>query len=167
MFRALLLPCLVACLACPESASARDRLGVFGAWAAFRDARPPRCYAISEPDRAILPEKPQWRPFFAVGDWPGRRVNGQVHMRLAKPRKSGTPLRLTVGAARFDMVSAGSEAWAPYAAADAAIVAALRVSRRATVTGIARDGTAIRDGYALKGAATAVDAVRLGCGKTG
>lgn len=146
---------------------ARDSLGVFGGWAAFRDARPQRCYAISEPDRAIMPDKPGWRPFFAIGDWPARKAKGQMHMRLAKPRKPGTPLRLTVGAARFDLVSAGPETWAPDAATDAAIVAAMRISRRATATGIARDGTAIRDGYSLKGAATALDAVRLGCGRAG
>lgn len=162
---ALILAGAVMAAMMPGQAMARDALGAFGAWAAFRDTSPPRCYAISEPDRTILPPNPQWRPFFAIGDWPRLKARGQVHLRLAKPRKPGTPLRLTVGTARFGLVSAGVEAWAPDTATDAAIATALRTSRRATVTGIARDGTAIRDGYAVTGAATAIDAARLGCAR--
>src|SRR3546814_1206891 len=41
------------------AAAARHALGVYGEWGAFRDARPPRCFAISEPDRAIAPAKPE------------------------------------------------------------------------------------------------------------
>lgn len=148
-------------LACP--AAAREGRGVFGAWGAFEDDRPRRCFAISEPDRVIAPKVIEWRPFFSVSDWPGRKVAGQVHIRMSKPRKPGTPLRLTVGDSRFDMISAGTEAWAPDAKSDRAIVEALRTSRRATITGLARDGTAIRDGYSSAGAATAIDAARLAC----
>ena len=42
----LSLACLaLACLAVP--AAARDSLGVFGSWGAFRDPQVPRCYAIA------------------------------------------------------------------------------------------------------------------------
>src|SRR3546814_8742935 len=83
--------------------------------------------------------------------WPDKKISSQVHFRLSKPRRPGKPLRLTVGNTRFGLVSAGAEAWAPDAATDSAILAALRESRRATVSGLARDGTAIRDGYLLGG----------------
>lgn len=159
------LVAIMAATAIADTACARDALGVYGAWGTFRDARPQRCFAISEPDRSIAPAVREWRSFFAVSDWPMRKLKGQVHLRLSKPRKPGTPLRLTVGTARFELVSAGSEAWAPDTGTDDAIVAALRTSRRATVTGVARDGTAIRDGYRAEGAATAIDAARLACTK--
>lgn len=147
------------------AAEARDALGVHGAWAAFSDDKPRRCFAISEPDRAISPTDPQWRPYFSISHWPDKKISSQVHFRLSKPRRPGKPLRLTVGNARFGLVSAGAEAWAPDAATDSAILAALRESRRATVSGVARDGTAIRDGYLLDGAATAIDAARLACAR--
>lgn len=147
------------------AAEARDALGVHGAWAAFSDDKPRRCFAISEPDRAISPADPQWRPYFSISHWPDKKISSQVHFRLSKPRRPGKPLRLTVGNARFGLVSAGAEAWAPDAATDSAILAALRESRRATVSGVARDGTAIRDGYLLDGAATAIDAARLACAR--
>src|SRR3546814_5921906 len=113
------------------AAAGRHALGVYGEWGEFRDARPSRCFAISEPDRAIAPAKPEWRPFFAVSDWPSRKARGQVHLRLSKPRRPGKPLRLTVGTARFDLVSAGSEAWAPAAPTARAPVAPPRTHRRA------------------------------------
>lgn len=160
------LACLGLAAAGARPAAARDALGVYGAWAAFRDGKPERCFAISEPDRSITPAKPQWRSFFAVSDWPERKAKGQVHLRMAKPRKPGSRLRLTVGTAQFDLVSAGAEAWAPDARTDKAIVTALRTSRRATVSGLARDGTAIRDGYRVEGAATAIDAASLACAKS-
>src|SRR3546814_16598075 len=106
-------------------------LGVYGEWGAFRDARPSRCFAISEPDRAIAPAKPEWRPFFAVRDWPSRKARGQVHLRLSKPRRPGKPLRLTVGTATFDLVSAAPDAWAPAAPTARAPVAPPRTHRRA------------------------------------
>jgi hypothetical protein len=149
----------------PQPAAARNALGVHGAWAAFRDGKPARCFAVSEPDRAISPAEPEWRPFFSIATWPDNKVEGQVHIRMSKQRKPGTPLRLTVGAARFGMISSGAEAWAPDPATDRAIIAALRTSRRATIVGRARDGTMIRDGYLLAGAATAVDAARLACAR--
>src|SRR3546814_10343801 len=79
--------------------------------------------------------------------WPDKKISSQVHFRLSKPRRPGKPLRLTVGNTRFGLVSEGAEAWAPEAAADIAIPAAPRESRRATVSGLARVGTATRDGY--------------------
>jgi hypothetical protein len=38
-------------LAVAVPAQARDALGVYEGWGAFRDARPPRCYAIAQPVR--------------------------------------------------------------------------------------------------------------------
>src|SRR3546814_4666057 len=64
------------------AAEARDALGVHGAWAAFSDHKPRRCFAISEPDRAISPADPQWRPYFSISHWPDKKISSQVHFRL-------------------------------------------------------------------------------------
>src|SRR3546814_10126998 len=63
----------------------------------FSDDKPRRCFAISEPDRAISPADPQWRPYFSISHWPDKKISSQVHFRLSKPRRPGKPLRLTVG----------------------------------------------------------------------
>jgi len=74
---------------------ARDPLGVFNAWGAFRDKAPHRCFAIAEPDPKR--SKGDWRPFASVANWPDRGVRNQIHVRLRKNRKPNTPVTLSIG----------------------------------------------------------------------
>jgi hypothetical protein len=46
---------------------------------------------------------------------------------------------------------------------DAAIIAKMRAAPSLAVSGKSRDGRTFRDGYALPGAASALDAATLGC----
>lgn len=131
-------------------AAARENLGLWNSWAAFRDARPPRCYAIAEPARAT-PKSARWRPFASIGTWPGGPRN-QLHIRLRRPATGR--VTLSVGSKRFPLIAGGADAWAPDPRTDAAIVATLRSAERMQVGG---------DTYTLRGAATAIDAARLGC----
>lgn len=68
-------------------AMARDSLGVFDSWGAFRDPRVPRCYAIA----AAEPNDRQRRfePFASVGTWPNRGVRNQLHLRLSREVRDG------------------------------------------------------------------------------
>ncbi|HEX8447691.1 MAG TPA: hypothetical protein VF649_13885 [Sphingomonas sp.] len=144
-------------------AAARDALGVFEGWAAFSDPRPRRCYAIAEPEGR--PIGAAWRPFAAIAAWPTRGVRAQVNIRLRKLKQPGTPVILTIGDSRFALVAGGADAWAPSAAVDAAIVAAIRQARGMRVEARARDGGVLVDRYALRGAATAIDAATLACAR--
>ena len=152
----------VALLAAP--AAARDALGIFGSWGAFRDVKPLRCYAIAEPAQGF--RDAEWRPFAAISTWPGPRVRGQLHIRLRKARLPDAPVTLTIGERDFALVGAGADAWAPDARADAAIVAAMRSgSSMSIATRAARNGRAFADSYRLRGAATAIDAAALACAR--
>ena len=81
---ALLIPLVI--LASP--AMARDSLGIFESWGAFRDPgagqNGPRCYAIAMPVPRRAGDAP--KGFAAVGTWPRQHVRGQVHFRLSRPR---------------------------------------------------------------------------------
>jgi hypothetical protein len=142
----------VGALTLAAPAQARENLGVFGRWAAFRDARPLRCYAIAEPIRTVS-KSARWRPFASVASWPGQARN-QLHFRLRDARPAGARATLQIGRQRFPLVVGGADAWAPDARTDAAIVAAIRSADRMTIG---------RDSYMLRGAATAIDAAALGC----
>ncbi len=90
-------------------AAARDSLGIFEDWAAFRDpargAAPLRCYAIAEPERADS------RGFYAtIGHWPASRVRGQLYIHL--PRSTRGTATLTVGSRRFTLSARGGGLWA-------------------------------------------------------
>ena len=147
----------------PHAAAARDALGVFDGWGAFADPRPRRCYAIAEPERRGRGQG--WRPFAAISAWPARGVRAQLNIRLRAPKLPGTPVILTVGTTRFALVAGGADAWAPNAAVDRRIVAALRQADRMSVETRARDGSRLIDRYALRGAATAIDAATLACAR--
>lgn len=134
--------------------AARESLGVYDSWAAFRDAKPARCYAIAKAQGA-----PPAPAYATVSMWPEKKVRGAVHFVLSR-EATGT-VRLAIGDKRFDLVAKGRNAWGPDARTDAAIVAALRAGTRMSIS-----GGGFTDRYTLAGAATAIDAAVVGCAKS-
>lgn len=157
MLRRLLI--LTALVATPVAA--RDALGVFGQWAAFRDPATPRCYAIAMAAPSTL--KRDFQPFATVAWWPRQQVRGQVHFRLSRQVKPGAPLSLSIAGQRIALVGGGAEAWAPDKRGDAAIMAAMRSAREMTLSARDVGGRGFTNSYVLEGAATAMDAAALGC----
>jgi hypothetical protein len=139
----------------------KQPLGIFGQWGAFRDAA--RCYAISEPMAAR--RRQGERPFASVADWPGRNVRGQVHVRFARPKRQGSAVLLRIDERTFQLIGGGADGWAPDAAADAAIVTAMRTGVAMSVETRSAGGGLMRDDYALRGAATAIDAAAIACAR--
>ena len=156
MKRLLALGLLVA-----APAAARDSLGVFDRGGAFADVSPMRCYAIAQPAQSGGASR--WRPFASVATWPGRGARNQLHIRLSRERNPQSRVTLSVGERRFELVAGNADAWAPDSRADAAIVTAMRSGRSMSIETLARTGAPFADVYALRGAATAIDAASLGC----
>ena len=142
--------------------AARTSLGTFDGWGAFKDDNPARCYAIAQPVRG---NGGKWRPFASVATWPQARVRGQVHIRLGREKLASAPVTLIIGDRRFNMVAGGADVWAPDPRIDAAIVAAMRSAPSMRIATRAATGTGFAETYALKGAATAMDAAALGCAR--
>jgi hypothetical protein len=157
----LALPLLIAALLSAAPASARESLGIFENWGAFRDPREARCYAIAmaEPSRM----QRDYQPYASVGSWPRRAVRNQVHFRLSRRLAPGQRIVLTIGEQRFDLVGGGGDAWAADRRMDAAIVAAMRSARSMTVSARGADGRGFSNSWPLAGAATAMDAAMIGC----
>lgn len=156
---ALPLAALLA-LAAPALAQVqgKESLGVYSGWAAFKDERAARCYAIAKP-RGSNEEG----AFASVATWPKRGIRSQFHIRLARPAADGSTPVLRVGARRFELVASGRNVWAKDAAMDAAIVAALRSADALRVTAFAANGRRFTSRYDLAGVATAMDAALVGC----
>lgn len=145
-------------LALSAPASAKESLGVFSSWGAFKDDSRNRCYAIAKPTRdAVL------APYASVATWPDRRIRGQLHIRLSRSIRDGSDVILTIGQRRFTLVAKGANAWAADNAMDAAVIAALRSASRMSVSARAQNGSRFTDRYDLAGAATAIDAAVVGC----
>lgn len=150
--------CLLALGAAP--AQARDALGTFGAWGAFRDAGIPRCYAIAMPEKST---KAEGDAYADVGLWPKKGVRGQVHFRLSRRMQPGTGVQLSLGGQHYRLTGGGIDAWAADARMEAAILAAMRSGEIMTVSSRDGAGRLFSDQYTLPGAATAIDAAALGC----
>lgn len=150
---------LLALIAAP--AAARESLGVFDSWGAFTDPSPPRCYAIAQPVRSGGGSR--WRPFASIATWPGQGARNQLHIRLSRERDPRARVTLSVGERRFELIAGNADAWAPDARTDAAVVAAIRSGRSMSVETLGRGGQPFADSYALRGAATAIDAAALRC----
>ncbi|MBN8832574.1 MAG: hypothetical protein J0G94_18595 [Sphingomonadales bacterium] len=159
---AALLACLA--LALPGTARARDVLGVFQNWGAFRDGDQGRCFAIAQPLAGGWEASP-WRPFAAIGYWPRRQLRGQVNFRLSHQLAPGTGATLSLAGKRFALNGGGADVWATDRRADAAILAAMRSGGTLSITGRAKAGGTFTDRYDLRGAATAIDAAALGCAR--
>ncbi|WAT18024.1 hypothetical protein OZN62_00145 [Aurantiacibacter sp. MUD11] len=153
------LPLIALALAAPLAA--KDRLGVFGQWGAFRDPQEPRCYAIAAAEESR--NRRDFEPYASVGTWPRRQVRGQVHFRLSRELSSSPRIRLAIGGQRFQLIGGGSDAWAGTAADDAAILAAMRGGSRMSISATDNRGNRFTDRYSLEGAATAFDAASVGC----
>ena len=161
-----ILALLIAPSLAATPAVARDSLGIFENWGAFRDGdagqNGPRCYAIAQP---IGRRAQAGKGFASIGTWPRQRVRGQLHIRLSRMRAGQSPVTLTVGERRFTLVGGQIDGWAADARGDAQIVAAMRSASSMSVAAVGADGRGFADSYALRGAATAMDAAALGCAK--
>ena len=158
---------LAACISLAGPLAARDNLGVFGAWGAFRDPAVPRCYAIGAPDtgRAGVGQHDEHAAFASIGTWPRRQVRGQLHVRLSRTMAPHSSIRLALGSQRFNLTGGGAEAWGQDARMDAGIVTAMRSSAALYVSATDRTGHRFTDKVSLDGAATAMDAATIGCAR--
>ncbi len=157
------LACLLIALL-PAPLLARDSLGMFATWGAFRDPTVPRCYAIAIAEPST--QRRDFQPYMDVGTWPRRNLRGVVHFRLSRKVAPGTRIVLQAGGQRLELKGGGeSDAWAADRRMDAAIVAAMRSATELTVFARGTDGRGFSNTWKLVGAATAMDAAAIGCAR--
>ena len=152
---------LAVLLLAASPAAARDALGMFGAWGAFRDAQVPRCYAIAM--AAPSAKSREFQPYADVAWWPRGGVRGQVHFRLSRKLQPGAAITLSLGGQRIQLTGGGADAWASDKRGDAAIIAAMRSAGDMTISARDATGGGFSNTWDLTGAATAMDAATLGC----
>lgn len=162
MIRRAALVCLLLAAA---PLAAKDSLGVFSSWGAFRDPNVPRCYAIAQPEESRGAS--EYQAFASIGTWPRRNpaIRNQFHVRLSHAIQQGGAIRLAIGGERFELTGGGGDAWARDQRMDAAIVAAMRSAGSMTISARDTAGRLFTDQYSLEGAATAMDAATVGCAR--
>ena len=154
---------LLAAVALTAPALARDSLGVFGEWGAFRDAKGVRCYAIAMAQESRNAR--DFEPYASIGSWPGRNVRGQLHIRLSRSKHADSRVTLSVGRQNFALTGSGSNAWPADWAMDARVLAAIRSGTSMSISTTDTLGRRFTDRYDLAGATTAIDAATVGCAR--
>ncbi len=156
-------PLLAPLLLIGTAAVARDSLGMFSTWGAFRDPATPRCYAIAMAEPSTMQR--DYQPYAAIATWPRQAVRGQVHLRVSRRLSPASRIVLTVGSQRFELTGGGGDAWAMDPRMDAAIVAAMRSASTMVVSARDAGGRGFTNTWPLAGAATAMDAASIGCAR--
>jgi hypothetical protein len=158
-----LLATLAALAAFTSPALARESLGLYGGWGAFRDPLIPRCYAIAMAEPSAMQR--DYQPYAAIGTWPKRGTRSQVHLRLSRRLALNAPVTLRVGSHRIVMTAGGGDAWPRSDIDNAAIVAAMRSAPSMTVNARDAKGRPFANTWTLPGAASAMDAALIGCAR--
>lgn len=160
---ARLLVLLVLAVLAASPASARESLGLYGHWGAFRDPLVPRCYAIAmaEPNQM----QRDYQPYAAIGTWPRRGARSQVHLRLSRKLAPNAQVTLRIGDKRIALTAGGGDAWPRSETDNAAIIAAMRSAPSMTANARDARGRPFANTWTLPGAASAMDAALIGCGR--
>ncbi len=152
---------LAVILALAPAAFAKDRLGIYHGWAAFRDPETPRCYAIASPEQRVSGSVRSG--YLSIGFWPREGVTHQIYVSLSRDRSASSSVAISAGGRRFRLKASASGAWAANRRGDLAIIAAIRSAASLSVESVGRDGRSIVDAYSLRGAPSAIDAAALRC----
>lgn len=153
------ITCTLAAFASP--AQARESLGLYGSWGAFRDPLVPRCYAIAMAEPST--QRRDYQPFVAVGTWPKRAARNQLHFRVSRKMAEGSKIALRIGSLRVELTGGGGDAWPKDDRDNAAIIAAMRSAARMTINARGETGGGFSNTWPLAGAASAMDAAAIGC----
>lgn len=154
-------------LGTPRPALAEDTplLGTFKQWQAFRTTQDGKlvCLVSSKPQKSEPAGAKRGDVFILISYFQEGNVRNQVQVLAGYPFKPGSTAKLSVGKTSFDLFTDGENAWARDAAADAAIVKALRGGSTATVQGTSQRGTATTDSYSLSGISAALEKLGKDC----
>lgn len=159
----LLVMAIAAAAGISGMALARDSLGIFGEWGAFRDPATPRCYAIAKALPSTLSR--DYQPYATVGTWPKRKLRNQVHFRMSRKMAADPRLSLRIGGKSFALTGGGGDAWAADDRMNAAITAAMRSAPTMTASASDAQGKRFSNTWRLQGAASAMDAAAIGCAR--
>jgi hypothetical protein len=145
--------CLFSLMATP--ALARDSLGVFGDWGAFKQRG--SCYATTASTSASQGRKGP--AYLTVTLWAGNRAP-QVMLGLGTAAKS---VRLTTGGQGFTPSIRGEAAWMPDSQGDGLLLQALLASSSASASMISPRNNRLTDRFSLTGLNEAWRAARAAC----
>lgn len=147
------------------AANAQDVLGTFDAWTAFTDKSAGKqiCYVGSKPKKQEGKYTKRDDVYVLVTHRPAEKVVGEVSFEAGYAFKSGSTPTVTIGSRTFNLFTKGTNAWSQDAAADKALVTAMKSGSDMVVKGMSGRGTQTTDTYSLGGFSAAYAAIGKAC----
>jgi invasion protein IalB len=155
-------------LATVTCAAAQQRsLGSFGTWSAMVDGSGGKklCYVGSAPKKSEGNYTSRDDVHLLVTHRPAEKVRGEISITAGYTFREGKDAEAQIDGKTFKLFTRGDNAWAYDAAADRAIVAAMKAGKTLIVRGTSSRGTATTDTYTLAGFSAAMAAIDKACGK--
>ena len=151
--------------AAPATDPAKPTLvGSFGDWGAYATQGKSRvCYALGKPkDRSPAALKKE-QAYVFISNRPSEGVKNEISVIMGVPLKEAAEARAEVGAATFDLVAKGQNAWVKNAADETRFIDAMKRGGKLVVRGTLIKGGVAIDSYSLAGLAQALDRVVKDC----
>ncbi|MBN8533598.1 MAG: hypothetical protein J0L51_05860 [Rhizobiales bacterium] len=148
-----------------NNAAGTFKLDQFSDWIAAisGQGRARVCYAMAEPKERLPKGLKRDPAHIFVSTRVGDGAKNEIAIRLgfsAKPREDGT---LTIGSAKFALLTEGENAFLKNPAQEAQLLDAMRKGQTVAVQVTSARGNALTDRYILKGFAQAVDRMAKEC----
>lgn len=149
-----------------QSAAAQQRtLGTFSDWTAVVDGAGSQkvCYMGSVPKKAEGNYTRRGDTHVMVTHRPADKVRGEVSVTAGYSYKPGSDVEAVIDGRTFKLFTRDGHAWAQDAAADRAMVAAMKAGLQMVVRGTSTRGTLTTDTYSLNGFTSAYEAIDRAC----
>ncbi len=148
-----------------KGAGKPEQVGTFGDWGAFvsQGAKDKTCYALARPKERSPAGLNRDPAYVFISTRPGEKVREEVSIIMGFPMKDDGKSKAEVGAASFELVVKGANAWIKNPAEEARLVEALKKGSKLVVRAPSARGRVTTDTYSLAGIAPALEKVQKEC----
>lgn len=141
-------------------------VGTYGSWAAYLAQGPKAkvCYALAQPtDRSPASVKRD-QAYIFISTRPGEKVRNEISVIMGVPLKeSSGEAKAEIGAASFELVTKGQNAWVKNAAQEGELISQMKKHGKLVVKAPVAKGGIESAVYSLAGLAQALDRVLKDC----
>ena len=150
----------------PAWAQAIERLEDATDWSAFRYAEGDAsvCYMASQPKKDEGDYQNRGEIYAIITHRPAEKRVGEVSIVAGYTYKEESEVEVKIGSKSWDLFTDGTNAWAPTAEEDIALVKAMKGGSSMIIKGTSSRGTETTDTYSLLGFSKAYAAISKACG---
>lgn len=147
-------------------ASKPNLLGTYGVWRAysFTENGNKVCYMAAEPKTKVGNYTSRGDVFALVTHRPAEKTRDVFSYITGYPYKSGSEVTIQANGNSYKLFTQDETAWAADAAADSALVNAIRAGSTMVVKGVSKRGTLTTDTFSLSGSNKAYKTISEACG---